>query len=228
MAKINRNILTEEINHKIRDQELSASDWELWKLAWELHWWVDFFLIAFFKDEPVPIPVLTFESARINTLGHYRIGRNAFGVKEQININRKWLHRPLWETLSTLLHEMTHSWEYTHLPPEKRTNNWYHKKPFREKMLEFGILCSEKGCHVGIDPQGKFAHYLRLHCVELIVQPYGSDPDNNLIPIDPDKKKAKGKSKLKKWSCGCTNVRVAIQDFQAKCLKCGNEFELQD
>ena len=30
--------------------------------------------------------------------------------------------------------------------------------------------------------------------------------------------------KLKKWSCGCQNVRVAIADFSATCNKCGNEF----
>lgn len=219
MDRINRKILTEEINHKIRDQELSASDWELWQLAWELHWWVDLFQIVFFKDEPIPIPVLTFESDRSNTLGFYRVGRNDWGVKEQININRKWLHRPLWETLSTLLHEMVHSWEYTHLPPEKRTNNWYHKKPFREKLKEFGILCDNKGCDVGIDPHGKFVHYLRLHGITMDTRP----------PIEwKEKENPKGKSKLKKWSCGCTNVRVAVKDFQAKCLKCGNVFELRD
>ena len=42
----------------------------------------------------------------------------------------------------------------------------------------------------------------------------------------PPKIKPKGKSKLKKWTCGCTNVRVAVKEFEAKCLKCGNEFEL--
>jgi hypothetical protein len=36
----------------------------------------------------------------------------------------------------------------------------------------------------------------------------------------------KGKSKLKKWSCGCTNIRVAVRSLEAKCLKCGNKFEI--
>ena len=36
------------------------------------------------------------------------------------------------------------------------------------------------------------------------------------------------KSKLKKWTCGCTNVRVAVSDFRARCLKCGNEFKLAE
>jgi hypothetical protein len=46
------------------------------------------------------------------------------------------------------------------------------------------------------------------------------------IIILPPKVKPKGKSKLKKWSCGCTNIRVAVKEFEAKCLKCGNVFEL--
>jgi hypothetical protein len=38
------------------------------------------------------------------------------------------------------------------------------------------------------------------------------------------------KSKLVKWSCCCippVNVRVAIADFQAMCLKCGARFVRQ-
>jgi hypothetical protein len=41
----------------------------------------------------------------------------------------------------------------------------------------------------------------------------------------PSKKKSKGRSKLKKWTCGCTNVRVAVKDFEAKCLKCCQDFK---
>jgi hypothetical protein len=36
--------------------------------------------------------------------------------------------------------------------------------------------------------------------------------------------KPKGNSKFKKWTCGCTNVRVAVKDFETKCLKCCREF----
>ena len=52
------------------------------------------------------------------------------------------------------------------------------------------------------------------------------DPEaesNGIINI-PAKAKSKGKSKLKKWSCGCTNIRVAVKYFKAKCLNCGNDF----
>jgi len=216
----------EKINLEIRQNELRAHDWELNNLAWELYWWVDFFNILFFKNQPSPIPILTFENARITTLGHYRIGRNDFGAREQINLNRKYLHRPMWCLLSTLLHEMVHSWEYSHVERSKRTKNWYHSKVFREKIKSFGIVVNEKGCHVGLDLKGDFVHMLTRHGISFKEIPDydAAAKDGGFVSIDP-KKKPKGESKLKKWTCGCTNVRVAVRDFQATCNKCGNDFE---
>ena len=100
--------LSERINLEIMENELSATDWSLNPLAWDLYWFVDLFQAVFFRNEPVPVPALTFEKARVNTLGHYRIGRNDWAVREQINLNRIHINRPLWGVLSTLLHEMAH------------------------------------------------------------------------------------------------------------------------
>jgi len=44
-----------------------------------------------------------------------------------------------------------------------------------------------------------------------------------VIPINPKPPK-KGSSKLKKWTCGCTNIRVAVKDAEIQCLKCKNQF----
>ena len=211
------NRINDQINKEIMENELDANDWIHNELAWTLYWFVEFFNICFFKDQPVPIPALTFEKTRVNNLGYYRIGMNDWAVRDQINLNKLYINRPLWETLATLLHEMMHSFEYIYIPESDRTNSWYHKKAFRIKLASFGIFTNEKGCHVAIgDP---FVHLLRQHGVTFnkIIQPG--------ITIEiPPKNKKKGKSKLKKWTCGCTNVRVAISDFRAKCLKCENEF----
>ncbi|MBW1666968.1 MAG: hypothetical protein JRJ66_02725 [Deltaproteobacteria bacterium] len=86
---------TEAINIQIMENEKNVMDWELNNLALELYWWVDFFNIAFFKEEPVPVPAISFEKTKINNLGHYVVGRNAFGVKENININRVHLDRSI-------------------------------------------------------------------------------------------------------------------------------------
>jgi len=214
-------VQNDHINIQIMENEKSAHDWVLNNLAWELYWWVDFFNSAFFKHQPVPVPVISFERTNVNNLGHYVIGRNAFGVKENININSVNLKRPLWDILATLLHEMAHSWQAAYGKP---SNYWFHNKEFQLKMLEFGILIDNRGCHMGVgDP---FMFILRKHAVDI---KQSIDPKEfikeGFVKIPP-KPKPKGKSKLKKWTCGCTNVRVGIKDLEAQCLKCGNKFEL--
>lgn len=82
-------------------------------------------------------------------------------------------------------------------------------------------MTDERGCHVSVsDP---FVHLLRQHGVTFEIPGPGMNTKTEIVV--PDRPKPKGKSKLKKWSCGCTNVRVAIVDFQAVCLKCGKMFE---
>lgn len=218
--------LSENINIEIMENELSAVDWELNHLAWELYWWVHFFQACFFKDTPVPIPALTFERSRVNNLGSYRIGRNDWAVREQINLNRLYLTRPLYEVLSTLFHEMVHSWEFTYVPEDSRTKNWYHSKAFRNKMLSYGILTKPNGSHVSLDYHGKFVQTLKQHGVSFngSSRPPG-ERSGVVIPINPSKKK--GTSKLKKWTCGCQIVRVGKKEFFATCDICGKTF-LQD
>jgi hypothetical protein len=212
-------IINEYINIAIMDNEKSIQDWELSSLARELYWWIDFFNIAFFKDQPIPVPVISFERTKISSFGHYVIGRNAFGIKENINLNRAHLNRPFWEILATLLHEACHSWEHCYIKQGNKTKTWYHSKVFREKMLSFGILCNEKGHHKEIG--NPFVFHLKKHGVY-----FGSNTVvDGLIKISP-RPKPKGKSKLSKWSCGCTNVRVAVKGFRAKCIKCDSTFEL--
>ena len=112
------NRVDNKINIEIKENELAASDWSLNELVWTLYWFVDFFNVVFFNDEPVPVPALTFERTRVNNLGYYRIGLNDWAVKDQINLNRLYIDRPLHETLSTLLHEMVHSWEFIYVPED--------------------------------------------------------------------------------------------------------------
>jgi hypothetical protein len=110
---------------------------------------------------------------------------------------------------------MTHVWQVLYGKP---SNSWYHNKEFCSKLLECGIACGKSGRDYGVkDP---FVFLLNRHGIVLnhLTDSYG------LIRIPPITR-PKGKSKLKKWSCECTNVRVAVKDFQAKCIRCGNYFE---
>jgi len=49
--------------------------------------------------------------------------------------------------------------------------------------------------------------------------------EGKLLIIQP-RPKPIAKSKLKKWSCGCQNVRVGKAEFDATCDICSNKFEL--
>jgi len=85
-------------------------------------------------------------------------------------------------------------------------------------MAEFGIQCNKNGYHTKLgDP---FVFLLKKHGII-----FGDRRDlNGIICVQP-RYKLKGNSKLKKWSCGCTNVRVAVL-LEAQCLKCDKKFEL--
>lgn len=204
----------ESINLAIRENEKNIRDWNLSGLAKKVYWWVDYFNQEFFTDQTVPVPVISFERTNVNSLGHYVIGRNAIGVKENININTVHLKRPFWEILATLLHELTHSWQASYGSP---SNNWYHNNEFRSKMQKFGIFTDKKGCHIKV--ANPFVSLLKSRGVEFV-----DEEQSDGVIIYPPSVKPKGKSKLKKWSCGCTNVRVAVKEFEAKCLICDNVF----
>lgn len=206
----------EPANININKNERRTHDWALNDLADELYWWVDFFNIVYFKDQPVPVPALSFERTRITSLGNYVIRKNSFGIPENINLNSAHLNRPMWELLATLLHEMTHSWQAMYGKP---SNSWFHNKEFQLKMMNFGIVCNSKGCHSGVgDP---FVYLLKKHG---IIFNLDSKTESDGIRKIPTRAKLKGQSKLKKWSCGCANIRVAVKDFKAKCLNCGKDF----
>jgi len=206
-------LLNDPINIAIRENEKTVTDWALSDLAKVLYWWTDIFNMEFFKGHPVPVPALSFEKTKATTLGRYVVGRNPFGIKENISLNLVHLDRPVSDILATLLHEICHSWQAAYGKP---SNSWFHNKEFRQKMLEMGIVVSGKGCHLGV--QDPFVSLLKEHGVKV----NGEESPDGIIKIPP-KPKPKGKSKLKKWTCGCTNVRAAVK-LEATCDICGNKF----
>ena len=129
----------ETVKTALIDNVKYSHDWSLSTLAAELYWWVDFFNITFFKDQPVPVPVISLSKARITTRGHYRSEHNGFGVKETLVLNRTHLDQPMCETLATLLHELTHAWQTSYGHP---STSWFHNQEFRQKLAAFGITCT--------------------------------------------------------------------------------------
>ena len=171
---------------------------------------IELFHETFFKKEPLPKMLLILENIRINTMAEYRKTKTVYGLSHQIVFNLKHLNDPPCQQLATILHQMTHCWEvcYHHHP----VNYWYHTMRFRQQMVRFGIICDLQGNHLSFKPKSDFVTLLKEHD----------------IPISLSRSTRKGHSKLQKWSCDCTNVRVAVASFQAICLNCNKKFQCQD
>ena len=122
--------------------------------------------------------------------------------------------RQLWEVLGTLLHELLHAWQEVHGTPGKRNHR---NAEFQAKARELGL---------NIDRCGVTGYAAKSPFKELLRQCGVSVPDQKLSLRRTSGHG--GNRELKKWSCGCTNVRVAVADFRAMCLKCGNAFNSED
>jgi hypothetical protein len=184
-------------------------EWRYNALASEAHRWASIFNDEFQLE--VPEVSLAFENLRRTRFGHFRYGHNGFGLKGEIAINAQHiLNREFWQTLGTLLHELLHAWQQAHGKPGKRN---HHNKEFRARARGLGLIVDQRG-HTSYEPNSAFTTLLKKHGVHVppLVAPTST-------------KAVRGESKLKKWSCGCTNVRVAISDFRARCLKCNGVFE---
>ncbi len=138
-------------------------------------------------------------------------GRNAFGLRHNINLNSACLDRlTLLEQLVVLAHEQCHQWQELYGRAAKKPR--YHNRQFCDKAAEIGIivhrprghtlritdpflaLCREHGV---VDPVPDFARLARVRGGE-------------------------GRTKQKKWTCGCPiNIRVAVAHFDATCNICG-------
>jgi len=186
--------------------------WDMRELIIELQRLAEIFTLEFKLE--IPEISLSIDWLRYHALGHFREGHNGFGLRGEVVINRRHLYRHFWQIHGTLLHELLHAWQQEHGRPGRRN---YHNKEFRKKAYEFGLIIDEKG-HTQYESDSPFFKVLQKYGINVV----------NMPPIEEIQEKQRGFSKLKKWSCGCQNARVAIPDFQARCLKCGNIFKVQE
>jgi hypothetical protein len=186
--------------------------WAGQSIITELQDWAERFIVEFKLD--IPQVVLCVDRLPRTQYGHFRHGHNGFGLKGEIAINARYLcqKRAKWEVLGTLLHELLHAWQEVHGTPGKRN---HHNAEFRDKARQLGL---------NIDRRGATGYASTSPFKELLCRCGVCVPEHESAPPH---ERPRGGSKLKKWSCGCTNVRVAVADFRARCLNCGNEFSCE-
>jgi hypothetical protein len=145
----------------------------------------------------------------LSRLGRFRGGHNGFGLKGEIAINRRCASDlPVWELLGELLRELLHAWQAAR-GTAGRGN--YPNRELRQKAAGLGLIIDRRG-RMGYSAAGPFKDLLRRHGVAVAEGEIGP------------RRRRKGDSKLKKWTCGCTNVWCAVSNVQAQCLKCGQVF----
>lgn len=201
-----------ELNRQVREHEIATS-WDYQEPAQAFHQFFDRMNAEFFESR-LPPCFLSFARSRRNRAGHFHPGYNSVGARFEINLNPLHLDRAPSEQLATLLHEMVHLWQEVYGTPGAGV---YHNQQFVAKCRMLGLFVVRgSGYHVGYgDP---LVSFLRAH---------GIDPEPLMRELDDEEGRPvrvlSHASKSKKWTCGCTNARVATV-LRALCLSCGQIF----
>jgi hypothetical protein len=183
--------------------------WDRREIFGTLQAWAERFVFEF--KLKIPEVALCIDPLPVKTLGHFRCGYNGFGLQREIALNELYLGGalPPWRVLGVLLHELLHGWQEVHGKSGKHN---YHNVEYQKKAGGLGLIVDGRGITTYAD-ESPFKDLLIRYGVDVPLLSFQAPPP-----------KQQGVSKLKKWRCGCTNVRVAVPGFRALCLNCGNEF----
>jgi hypothetical protein len=204
---------SEPVTLAIREHQGAVEDWPYAALARQLHCWVEIF-DSQFKLQLPSYPVLKFAPLR-NAYANYQAARGELGTKDNITFNTHELARDVPLLLATLCHELLHLWQTYHGTPGKGN---YHNVEFRSKARACGLVVDDRGCHSGYTQT--FAAVLAKYGVET-----GPLVDEFAVSQLRLYRAAHRDLKMKRWWCGCTNVRCAT-DLDASCNRCGGTFRL--
>jgi hypothetical protein len=206
----------DKINSTLRQHQQDVETWDRKEKVQQLLIWLER-LVSEFKLE-VGVPALMVDRLRCTRYGHFRRGRDGFGLLGEVGINDMYIGEELsWRNLATLLHELGHVHQEKTGKPGKRN---YHNKQFRDWAKSVGLIVDAAGHTRMLPLPSPFWDVLRKWDFPI--------PDS--VEQEVAATRRRGTSKLKLWICDCkpkpVRVRVAIADFQARCLKCGQVFAL--
>ena len=190
--------------------------------------------------EPIFITIQS-QGTKKGVLGWASIGDfwiNEDRGRRELNISAEYLKRPIKDIVGTLIHEMVHIHNLQN-EVEDCTGQGYHNKKFQKTCDNVGLLAENKGTYHGF----AFTSYIENGRAEMAFNNLSIDmtcfsfsrvdfltwstgKGNGLKTPIGFKPPTKAPTKMKKWSCSCTNVRCAVE-LSATCQSCGDAFELQ-
>jgi hypothetical protein len=197
----------EPINANLKDHALETADWEHREIAKALYDWATIFNTEFHLD--LPVPAIQVASIARRAFGTYREERNGFGIHHEITINTEHLDRPSALVFCTLFHELLHQWQLLYGKPGRGN---YHNRQFKHKASLYGLIVDSHG-YTSVEP-GRFTSLLTKYGIELTDLP---------TPAQGHMLRFRGNSKMRKYRCGCTTVRCAVE-LLARCDRCGQRF----
>ena len=134
----------------------------------------------------------------------------------EINISAEYLTEGYETIMEVLIHEMAHAINSQN-GIKDCSKTQYHNKHFKASAELAGL-------HVKQGKKGwAYTSILKGGIAEKALKDINIDRDVFIYQRKEQGSKVKAPTKMKKWSCGCTNVRCAVE-LSAECQDCGNEF----
>jgi predicted SprT family Zn-dependent metalloprotease len=203
----------------------------------------DFFNQRLFFGE-LPDCIISLDNKGKKVLGYFLPSRyvSVSGeVTDGLAMNpRQFLRRSLFDTLSTLVHEMCHVWEAHYA--DRKSLRTYHNKEWGAKMESIGLMPSNTGLPGGKKTGQQMTHYaieggaFEQACKKLFAEQFKISWADRFVAVDklkpqepggdngPDKK-IKSKNK---YVCGeCGAIVWGKPNLLIICGQCNTIFEMQ-
>ena len=223
----------EQAKKAVRKKAELDTKWTYSELASKLYAWSNIFNSRFFAgvvtkgEDPLPQPVIGFDRTNIRTLAYYTLGKNAFGLDDEIIINTAHTNRPIYSILETLCHEQIHLWQQRRGKHPYVSGNNTHNAEFVAKAEAIGLHPAPiHGYHLR-PADGDFRALLEQH---------GIKPPEDIKPKEAGKRqnwwdvtKVKGRSTLTKWECPACGLKIRVgvsQNVELACMPCSREYRV--
>src|SRR5699024_7774330 len=144
----------------------------------------------------------------------------------EINITPEALNRDYIEIIQTLIHEMIHLYNHVNNIKDTSRGGSYHNKRFLASALEHGFE------YIHEKPSSKIGYSAITFTKETVNMVKFWNINKSAFTIsrkDFGTGKAKKKSNIVKWECGCgTIVRSSKPEINIICGDCGTKFEKEE
>lgn len=137
----------------------------------------------------------------------------------EIQISAEHLARPAMDIAATVRHELIHAKNWECGLKDCSNNGTYHNGKWKLSAEIYGLICGEKTASAGYG----VTTFDAVYAAQVLGELHPEDAAFTLARQVLAKRKAKQRTAMIKWTCGCTIIRAAV-DVRATCDSCGKIF----